>query len=76
MQSGDCIYTIEAHRSFVTCLEVSCPSSSSKQLVSGSYDGSIKIWNSQTNECLKTIGRSNDNSYVHCIRINQFSKYK
>jgi WD40 repeat protein len=43
-------YTFNGHKSAVSCIGV-IPDGNEFRLVSGSYDGTIKIWNLQTGEC-------------------------
>lgn len=51
-KSGRMIKEFRGHSSFVNCAVFS---SNNQRVMSGSSDGTIKIWNPKTSECLQTI---------------------
>lgn len=61
-----CISTLTGHTDFIYCLiELS-----TGELVSGSYDKTIKIWNKETKKCTRTIKEKNA-----IISLLEFKKY-
>ena len=49
--SGNCVKTLKGHTKFVCSLAFR----DDGLLASGSADGSIKLWNSETGKCLSTL---------------------
>lgn len=67
IMNAECVLTINAHGSSVTCVRFN---TAGTLLVSCSLDKSVKVWDLQGN-CLKTM--LEHNRYVNCIAINSDS---
>ena len=52
MDSAQCIRTLSGHRSTVLCLKLL---KKQGQLISGSADKTLRIWNINTGECLRMV---------------------
>ncbi|KAF2690614.1 WD40 repeat-like protein [Lentithecium fluviatile CBS 122367] len=50
--SGECLQTLESHRSYVRAVAFS---HNSTRLASASYDKTVKIWDASSGECLQTL---------------------
>jgi WD40 repeat protein len=51
LESGECINTFIGHTDSVTCIK----NVLDNILISGCFDGSLKVWKIANGECLKTI---------------------
>jgi WD40 repeat protein len=50
--SGKCVQILSGHTDFVCCVKLNA---TGNRLISGSYDGCIKVWDLATGVCLRTI---------------------
>ena len=65
METGECVQTLHGHEHVVKALTLS----KKGELVSGSYDKTIKVWRLDTGECLRTMtGHTN---WVKSLTINK-----
>lgn len=53
--TGECIHTLLGHTDLVRTLQLN---SKTKTIVSGSYDGSLKIWNLEEGKVTKTLNQT------------------
>lgn len=67
IMNAECVLTITAHGSSVTCVRFNAPGT---LLVSCSLDKSVKVWDMRGN-CLKTM--MEHSRYVNCVAINSNS---
>ena len=62
--SGNCHSSVlQGHSGWVTCVDMH-----NNRLVSSSYDGTVRIWNTQTGHTLQTLGPSDGASPVWCTQ--------
>lgn len=59
--TGECIHTLLGHTDLVRTLQLN---SKTKTIVSGSYDGSLKIWNLEEGKVTKTLNQTLHGRYV------------
>jgi len=66
IDGGALINTFRGHKNWITCLKVI----SNDRFITGSWENrnSLKIWNSDTCECLKTM---DFHSWITCIKIGK-----
>jgi WD40 repeat protein len=51
VQTGDCLQTLKGHTDSVSCIKVL----SEESILSGSYDGKIRIWRLKKTSALKQV---------------------
>lgn len=59
--TGECIHTLLGHTDLVRTLQLN---SKTKTIVSGSYDGSLKIWNLEEGKVTKTLNQTLHGRYI------------
>ena len=50
VETGDCVYTLNGHDSAVTCLQFD-----DTKLLSGSDDGTLKLWDLRTGKFIRNL---------------------
>ncbi|KAL6066853.1 WD domain, Gbeta repeat-containing protein [Balamuthia mandrillaris] len=66
-QSGQChTSTLRGHTGWVTCVDFYA-----NKLVSSSYDGTVRIWNTQTGNMLQTLKNEEVSSPVWCLQFDK-----
>ena len=69
-KKGECIKTLKEHNGNICSLL----KLNSNEIISGSWDNTIKIWNLEKNECIKTL--NGHTSGVRCLlKLNDDKKY-
>jgi WD40 repeat protein len=61
VSAGDCLASLEEHSNYVNCVAV-LPNGN---IISGSFDNTLKIWDVSSGQCLKTL-QGNGKS-VYCV---------